>query len=396
MPLLEGPSEPKVVCRDFIHTGYDALNRMTRTIQTGLGLADKRVDLAYNPLGQFASINRFSDLGGTQLVVGTAYTYDTLNRLTGLAHNNTTGPVAFYDFIYDSASRITRITDIDGATAYAYDDRDQLTGADHSDAGNPDETYQYDANGNRVASSLHGSGYVTGPGNRLLSDGTFNYEYDKEGNLSKRTEIAGGDYREFTWDFRNRLVAVIDKTSAGTPTQEVTFSYDAFDRRIGKSVDTMPEDAIDAVFTDFVYDGDDVIMDFIEYPVFGPTRPELSERYLHGPAIDQVLAQDNAAGSVQWHLTDHLGTVRDLVDGAGVVVNHIVYDVYGNVVSQANATIDSRYLFTGREFDPETEQHYYRARYYDSKAGRFISEDPIRFLAMDTSPQPSELVGVCC
>jgi RHS repeat-associated protein len=35
--------------------------------------------------------------------------------------------------------------------------------------------------------------------------------------------------------------------------------------------------------------------------------------------------------------------------------------------------------FTGREWDPETNLYYYRARYYDPKVGRFISEDPIGF-----------------
>jgi RHS repeat-associated protein len=29
LPLLEGPSEPKVVCRDFTHTGYDVANQLT-------------------------------------------------------------------------------------------------------------------------------------------------------------------------------------------------------------------------------------------------------------------------------------------------------------------------------------------------------------------------------
>jgi RHS repeat-associated protein len=33
--------------------------------------------------------------------------------------------------------------------------------------------------------------------------------------------------------------------------------------------------------------------------------------------------------------------------------------------------------YTNREYDEETGLYYYRARYYDSTIGRFISEDPI-------------------
>src|SRR5262249_6145098 len=34
---------------------YDALNRMTEVTQTGAGVSDKRVDLTFNEIGQFAS-----------------------------------------------------------------------------------------------------------------------------------------------------------------------------------------------------------------------------------------------------------------------------------------------------------------------------------------------------
>jgi RHS repeat-associated protein len=49
------------------------------------------------------------------------------------------------------------------------------------------------------------------------------------------------------------------------------------------------------------------------------------------------------------------------------------YDAFGNLeLGAANG-----YAFTGREWDAETGLFYYRARYYDPKIGRFISEDPI-------------------
>jgi RHS repeat-associated protein len=34
------------------------------------------------------------------------------------------------------------------------------------------------------------------------------------------------------------------------------------------------------------------------------------------------------------------------------------------------------YLFTGREYDPESGLYYYRARYYDPMTGTFLQEDP--------------------
>jgi len=39
------------------------------------------------------------------------------------------------------------------------------------------------------------------------------------------------------------------------------------------------------------------------------------------------------------------------------------------------------FRYTARELDSETGLYYYRARYYDSSTGRFLSEDPIRFKA---------------
>jgi len=45
----------------------------------------------------------------------------------------------------------------------------------------------------------------------------------------------------------------------------------------------------------------------------------------------------------------------------------------------SSSTLANNLRYTGREFDTETSLYYYRARYYDPQAGRFISEDPIGF-----------------
>ncbi|OGP66415.1 MAG: hypothetical protein A2W27_02865 [Deltaproteobacteria bacterium RBG_16_44_11] len=62
----------------------------------------------------------------------------------------------------------------------------------------------------------------------------------------------------------------------------------------------------------------------------------------------------------------------------GNVVQKYDYDSFGNMSLKPHF-IKQPFTFTGREFDQETGLYYYRARYYDAKAGRFITKDPIGF-----------------
>jgi RHS repeat-associated protein len=75
---------------------------------------------------------------------------------------------------------------------------------------------------------------------------------------------------------------------------------------------------------------------------------------------------------------DGLGSIQTITDDAGNVAHTFEYDAWGNIET---GSARGGYAFTGREWDPETGLYYYRARYYDPKAGRFISEDPIGFEA---------------
>ena len=103
-----------------------------------------------------------------------------------------------------------------------------------------------------------------------------------------------------------------------------------------------------------------------------------THRYLYGPGVDQILA-DETATSVNWALVDNQGSVRDVIDSNGQLLNHIVYDSYGQVTNETNAGFDFRFGYTGRERDRETGLQYNRARYYDPSIGAFIGQDPIGF-----------------
>jgi RHS repeat-associated protein len=196
------------------------------------------------------------------------------------------------------------------------------------------------------------------------------------GNRISRTAIATGEVTEYSWDYRNRLTQVWEKNAAGVVVRSSDYRYDLFDRRIGKTVDLDGVGAEVATTERYVYDGDHIAL------VFDGQGNQL-QRFLYGTQVDQVLVQENANGSLYWALSDHQGSVRDVVDSQGNVLNHIVYDSFGNVRSETNSGIDFRFGYTGRELDAETGLYYYRARYYDATTGQFIGQDPIGFAAGD-------------
>jgi RHS repeat-associated protein len=342
---------------------YDVLNRATRITQSGTGVQSKRVDMTIDAASQMTGLSRYGDLAGTLSVANSSYTYDAVGRLTNLEYKRGASTLASYGLVYDAANRITISEGTDGTQNYTYDSTNQLTGAAHTTITN--EAYSYDANGNRT-----NVGYGTGTNNQLLTDGVYNYTYDDEGNRTKRTEISTGKVTSYVWDYRNRLATVLLSDAGGVVTKTIGYTYDVNNRRIGKSIDG-------AVTERYVYDGSDIAL------VFDGAGVQ-THRYLHGTGIDTVLA-DERGGAVVWALADNQGTVRDVVDGNGTILNHVTYDSFGRVVAQTNPAVEFRYGYTGREQDGETGLDYYRARYYDASNGRFISEDPLGFGAGDAN-----------
>ncbi len=112
---------------------------------------------------------------------------------------------------------------------------------------------------------------------------------------------------------------------------------------------------------------------------------------MHGVAIDEVLAEETVWGT-SWALSDHLGTIHDWGDATTGTSTHYVYSAFGRILSiDGGDPKNDTHLFgfTGRETDADTliTDHwmYYRARYYNPSTGRFVSQDPIGFLAGDAN-----------
>jgi len=341
-------------------------------------VATKRVDFSYFADSQYDAISRYADLAGEELIVTSGYQYDDLGRLTNLAHMQGETTLASYGYTYDVGSRITSIDSLaDGLSTYSYDATSQLTSADH--ASQTDEEFPWDENGNHAAEN-----FEIGPNNKILSDGTFDYEFDAEGNMILKTNIATGETVAFAWDHRDRLTGVINRDDEEAIAQEVHFIYDVFDRWIARTADDDGAGENDPTSLFFVYDGTQIVLELDDAESETPAH-----RYLWAEQVDQLLADEDALGDVLYPLADHLNTVRDLAEyNTGTnetdIIDHIIYESFGKVVSESTPT-PFRFLFTSRPVDEFTSLQSNWHRWYSVDLGSWLSEDPIGFDGWDAN-----------
>jgi RHS repeat-associated protein len=101
-----------------------------------------------------------------------------------------------------------------------------------------------------------------------------------------------------------------------------------------------------------------------------------------GPAVDQLLAQENVGSTTNetlWALTDNLNTVRDLAtyDGSTHIADHRVYDAFGNRTYPTLSAVDCVFGYTGKLLDADTNLQNNLNRWYEAATGKWLSEDPI-------------------
>ena len=364
---------------------------------------DIMAELDYNAVGALTDVRRFEWDDTDELynlIAQSQYQYNARNQITSINHQDSNNNnIVSHGYLYDADGNITQYTNsIDGSVLYDYDFLGQLIGADYSNLNIHDESYQYDLNGNReLVTNANGDlvVYSTGLNNELNSDGNYFYTYDAEGNRISKTNAAGTERELYDWDYRNRLSSVT-KQEYNTTTQEwedvqiVEYAYDYNNVLIRKVLDANGDGTADSK-TLFLPENYQTAIQLDDADLSDSTYETVSHRYLWTPGQqDKLLAdiQVSPTGSeTLWTLTDHLGTIRDVVKNtpSGLVVPaHIIYDAYGNVLSckDANGTdIESPVLFgfTGKFFDDSTGLQNNINRWYDNTTGKWLSVDPIGF-----------------
>lgn len=287
--------------------------------------------------------------------VNTSYSYDSLSHVLNVLHRNGGTVIDGASYTYDSAgNRIAKANQLNNVTeSYVYDAIYQLKQV--AQGTTTTESYTYDAVGNRL-SSLNVSSYSYNSSNELTSTPSTTYTYDNNGNILSKTNSGGTT--QYIWDFENRLSSLILPGSSGT----ITFKYDPLGRRIQKS---SPGRTIN-----YAYDDANTSE---EIGVAGT----ILAHYTQSQALDEPLAQVRF-GASSYYQQDAPGSVTSLSSSNGVLVNTYVFDSFGNV-SVSTGMLPNPFEYTGRDYDSETGLRYYRARYYDAQAGRFLNEDPEQF-----------------
>lgn len=312
--------------------------------------------LTYDTLSHRTSLTL---LNGTQ----STYSYDPASQVTAILHQivASSTPINQAAYAYNPVGNRTSLTDRRGSQAFGYDNLDRLTSASHPLLATP-QAFAYDPVGNRTT-----GGSVVNAGNQLTADATHSYQYDDNGNLTRKTLLTTGNFTAYTYDAENWLMKVEDFVAGNpTPAFTSTYRYDGLGRRIEKVANGQT--------TRYIYDGEDILLEY-------DGSNTLQARYTHGPGIDEPVAVTKGGSTFFYH-QDGLGSVTELTDSAGVVAKSYSYDAYGNIVDQTG-TLDQPYTYTGRELDSETGLYYYRARQYDATIGRFTSIDPMSLLLRD-------------
>jgi hypothetical protein len=130
-----------------------------------------------------------------------------------------------------------------------------------------------------------------------------------------------------------------------TPTSTINYAYDPFNQLIRRALDSDADGPNDSTDTFYSHLNGQIALQFD-----GDAASDLTHRYFWGAAVDQLLADEqvsslSSAGSILWPLADQVGTIRDLAThndstDATTIVNHRVYDAFGNLTSETNSSID--------------------------------------------------------
>ncbi|GAB1544710.1 hypothetical protein NUACC21_73860 [Scytonema sp. NUACC21] len=435
---------------------YDATGNLTQSINrreipinytyNNDGLLTRK-DFANGTFAEYTYDNRGNLKSATESQGTTTMVYDAQNRLKQITYPSG----RFLQFTYDAAGRRTQTVNQDGFTVnYTYDNVGRLAGLTDGN-NNRIISYTYD-NVGRLSREDNGNGtYTTYTYNNTQQikelvnyapDGSVNsrlsYTYNALGQKTSMTTLDG--MWTYGYDAVGQLTsATFASTNPATPSQNLTYVYDAAGNRIRTIENNVTTDYTtnnlnqytNATGVSYVYDADgnlfsrtenEQISTFTyddqnrllqldtpdgswryEYDVFGnrvatihngqrteylidPTgmgnvvgeydsNGNLIANYVHGLGLASRTDVNNLS---TYYDFDALGSTMGLTGSGGNYLNTYNYLPFGeNLTSIETVANPFEYVGQWGVMDEENDLHFMRARYYLPSEGRFLNPDPI-------------------
>jgi len=272
-----------------------------------------------------------------------------------------------YKFVYDGANRLINaegLTGVSGLTNYAYQEKIgsydkngniKLLERKANGATWDNLIYTY-ADGNRL-SKVTDSGSATDGFKNGLSGDEEDYKYDNNGNLikDKNRAIEEGN-------LKYNVLNLVREVIVGGATLQ--YHYDAAGSKLRMS------NTNGAVNTKYA--------GAFEYN---------SGNYLTRIATEEGQISITNSGNdyaFEYYLKDHLGNTRMVMNEAGTMVQETEYFPFGLAIPKMAG--NNKYLYNGKELQPETRFLDYGARQYDAAIGRWMVVDPKNDASRASSP----------
>lgn len=298
--------------------------------QTVITTTSSASSIGYRAGPEQQLLNRVDDSGTS------TYTYDTAQRLTGVAvtqgvasdkkphpenpgkykgweqgKNNphqSTLTVTQSSYVYDAANNLTGILEPLSQTLFTVNNSNQVQAANSI-------PWVYDANGN------------------VLDDSRNTYQWDAENRIIQITNKSTGAISQFRYDGLSRRIAIVEQASNTVLPQETRFVW------------------------------------------CGEEKPCLSYRP-DGQVLSRYFYQGEVVGdAARYYARDHLDSIMQIVDANGAVQGEQRYSTYGSVTRRSGTPITFGYAGMFQHAPSGLNLTWYRA--YDPASGRWLSRDPI-------------------
>ncbi len=352
---------------------YDIKGRLyglittTQSNNTGRKLQDTRyVFKADNSIKSLENRPDIDASGSNQSTIRYEYTYDGLNRLVHAL--GTYEKIRMGDFFQLENKKFE--------LGYLYAPSGNLTGKTVYDpiSHSPTDAWSY-AYTNHAVTSIDTSKYGT---NR------FQMTYDAAGNMTGQRDNDKNLAKAMEYDSRNRIRKVTDPDKTrNNDVGEYWYDDGGFRvRKVAKRESTRPPSvkgeelnvSVEILYPSMYFGMERQINDHGN--VIGNTSYAVNNVYMNGVRIAALMPD----GKARYYLTDHVDSVKVVVDEDGNAVTRMEYLPYGETWFQENKSgteEEHNPKFNSQELDKETGYYYYNARHYDLEIGRFVTADNV-------------------